>query len=110
YTGVRVLAFVEVRALTNARPQIPLVLLAAPALDLVVWRLAISPAPRPAARPTGRSTRPIQAPAPRAPAPRGWWTGAGWRTAAGGAAFGAVLLLIEWPYTAAYAAVVWTPA
>ncbi len=78
YTGVRIVAYLELRLLAHVTPQIPLVLLAAPVLDLLLWKLG------------GRL---------------GPWAAA----AAAGAGYAAALLVIEWPYTSAYNAVVWRP-
>jgi|GEM_PF-536420 len=49
YTGVRILTYLELRLLAHVNPQIPLVLLAAPVLDLLLWRLGTRLGPWPAA-------------------------------------------------------------
>ena len=60
YTLFRLLAQLELLVLTGARPQIPLLLLAAPVLDLALWGLSRRMPPRPwaAAPPPGPSTAP----------------------------------------------------
>jgi hypothetical protein len=80
YTLFRLLAQLELILLTGARPQIPLLLLAAPVLDLALWGLSRRMPPRPWAA------------APPA-----------------GALYGAALLLIQWPFTTAAGRVIWTP-
>ncbi|HEX2514349.1 MAG TPA: hypothetical protein VH257_06555, partial [Chloroflexota bacterium] len=80
YTLFRLLAQLELLVLTGVRPQIPLLLLAAPVLDLALWGLSRRMPPRPWAA------------APPA-----------------GALYGAALLLIQWPYTTAGGTVIWTP-
>ena len=81
YTLFRLLAQLELLVLTGVRPQIPLLLLAAPVLDLALWGLSRRMPPRP-------------------------WAAA----SPAGALYGAALLLIQWPYTTAAGAVIWTPA
>ena len=89
YTLVLALAHLELALLGAVRPQLPLILLAAPAMDLVLWRLA-------------RRGRWVPPPGPAA--------GQGlWAAALAGVAFTAVLLLVQWPYTTAMNAVVWRP-
>jgi len=83
-TGVRLLVQLELVALTGLRPQIPLLLVAAPVLDLALWHLSLILDEGPG---TARWM-----PAPLA-----------------GAAYGAALLLVQWPYTVAAQGVVWGP-
>lgn len=89
YTAVRLLTQAELGALTGVRPQISLLLVAAPALDLVLWRLSLA------------VDRRTDGPGPGS---RAWIV-----APLAGVAFAAALLLVQWPYTVAANAVVWGP-
>ncbi|MDQ3701663.1 MAG: hypothetical protein M3442_12205 [Chloroflexota bacterium] len=89
YTAVRLLAQAEVGALTGIRPQIPLLLVAAPAIDLALWRLSLAISRRASVPGHGE---------------RAWIV-----APLTGVAFTATLLLVQWPYTVAANAVVWGP-
>ncbi len=89
YTAVRLVAQLELVILTGLRPQIPLLLVAAPVLDLALWRLSLIFGRRWETSGTGSRTWPA---APIA-----------------GAAFAGALLLVQWPYTVAANTVVWGP-
>jgi hypothetical protein len=85
FTLVRLLVHGEVFLLTGLQTQIPLVLLAAPVIDVALWRLS--------AIFDQSARRPI-------------WPGAG----LAGVGFSAVLLLVQWPYSVAANTLVWTPS
>ena len=105
YVFVRLLAQLELILLTGQRPQIPLLLVAAPALDLVLWGLTRTPAALPPSG-TARARRAPAPPAPKAaPLARRPWLAA----PLAGAAYAALLLLVQWPYTAAAGTVIWSP-
>jgi hypothetical protein len=105
FVFVRLLAQLELILLSGQRPQIPLILFAAPLLDLVLWGLTRTPAAAPPAGTARQRRAPLPPPPPAAPLARRPWAAA----PPAGVAYAALLLLVQWPYTTAAGTLIWSP-